>query len=100
MEADLGPKKRCGKKNLVGILSFSSGKVILKLLIEVLIFYVRFTTVYIRGTSFEKLVLRLLKGDKSSSLQNSLKNLLQVLLSIFGDWECNGKNDSDRKICL
>lgn len=41
-------KKRCSKKNVVGAFGFNSSKVIFILLAKVIIFYMRFTVIYVQ----------------------------------------------------
>lgn len=98
MEVNPVLKKRYGKKNLLGLFSSSSGKIDLILLIKVITFYMRLFMVYIQGTGFQGLISRLFGVCGSLSPQNSLKNPLQVLLSIFEDKECSGRDDNNKKI--
>lgn len=84
-EANLVPNKRHGKKNLVNILSFNGSKVILILLIDIVVFYMGFTAIHIRGANFQRLVLGFLKNGESSSPSNGFENPLQILFSIFED---------------
>lgn len=52
------PKERGSKKNLVSALGSGSGKVVFTLLIEVIIFHVRFITIHIQKLGLQGLVLR------------------------------------------
>ena len=54
-EADLILKKRYSNKNLVEIFSFGDSKVIFILLIEVVIFHIRFTTIQVQELCFRGL---------------------------------------------
>ena len=98
-KADLVPKEGHGKGNFVNSSSSNSGKVVFILLTEVVVFYMGLFAIHIKETGFQGLISRLCRGDESFSLQNGLKNLLQVLFSIFGDRECSRKDNSNGKVC-
>lgn len=76
VEADPIPKEGYGKRNLVRLFNSNSGKIILILLTRVVVFYVRFPAVYIRGASFQRFILGLFRGGKNSNFWDSLKNPL------------------------
>ena len=75
-------KERLSKRNLISAFNSSNNKIILIILTKVVALYIRLSAIYICRTSFQRFVSRLFGGDKSLSLQNGLKNLLQVLLEI------------------
>lgn len=56
-------KEGHNRKNLVKILGSSGSKIILILLIEVIVIYMGFTTIYIGRLGFQGLVLRVFGGD-------------------------------------
>lgn len=95
-KADLVLKEGCSKKNPVKAFSFGSSKVILTLLTEVIAFYIGFSVIYVYLAGFQRLVLGLLRGSESLSLQNGLENLLQVLLGVFEDRGYSGKDNSNK----
>lgn len=47
VKANPVPKKRCSKKNLVSILSSNGSKIILTLLTEIIVFYVKFSAILV-----------------------------------------------------
>lgn len=51
-EANLVPKERCRKKNLVRVLGYNGDKVILTLLTKVVAFYIGFCVVHIWRVGF------------------------------------------------
>lgn len=83
---------------MIKAFGFNSSKLILTLLIEVKEFYMELITIYVWRANFQKFISGLLRGGKSSSLQNGLKNPLQIFLSILGDRRCSGRNYSKKKI--
>ena len=103
-EADPVPEEGRGKRNSGRLRDSDGNKVVLTLLTEIVAIYVRLSAVYVRGAGFE-LLLRHLgdngswddsgsgsgNGNGSSSLQNGLKNLLQVILRVLGDTSISGR---------
>ena len=99
-EADPVSKEGCGKENFVSLRNSNGSKIVLTLLIEVIVVYVRLSVIYVQGIGFQWLFPRLLGGGKSwsgsnsgsgsSSLQNSLQNLLQVIFGILRDISSSG----------
>lgn len=75
-KVDIVPKKRRDKENVIRVFSSNNGKVIFILLAKVLIFYVRFISIYVWKLGFYGLVLRFFGVNWSSSFQNCFKNLL------------------------
>lgn len=53
MEVDPVTKKEHSKRNLVRAFGFGSGKIIFILLIEVVVFYIRFTIVHVQEARFQ-----------------------------------------------
>lgn len=100
VEIDLVLEKKRNKKNLVSLFSFSNGKLILTLLIEVVTLHMRLSVVYVWGTGFQKFILRLLGDGRGLGLQKGFENLLQVFFDILGDSRSCGKDDSNKKLCL
>ena len=91
-DAHLVPKKKRGKGNPDRPHSSNGSKVVFILLTEVVAVHVGLFAVYIWGASLQLLLGHLGDGGSwggngsgSSSLQNGLKNLLQVILGVFGD---------------
>ena len=99
-EADPVSQEERSKKNLGWSHSFSGSKIVLTLLTEVVTVQVGLSAIYIRGTSLQLLPgclgnngnwsgsgsgNRSKSGNRSSSLQNSLKNPLQVIFGVFKD---------------
>ena len=103
-EADPVPEDRRGKRNPGRPRSSSGSKIILTLLTGVVAVYVGLPAVHVRGIGFQLLAgclgndgswsrSRSRNGSRSengsrsrdSGLQNSLKNLLQVILGVLGD---------------
>ena len=95
LSAEIYPvsEEKRGKKNLVSPCSSRGSKKVLTLLIKVIAVYIRLFTVHIWETGLQQLILGLLKdggswgwsGSGSLSLQNGLKNLLQVIFGILED---------------
>ena len=99
-EADPVSEEKRGKGNLGRPRSSSGSKVVLTLLTEVVAVHVGLSAVYIRGAGLQLLSGHLEddgdrdesgSGSGSSSLQNGLKNLLQVILRVFGDTSISGR---------
>ena len=98
VEADPVSEEGCGKENSGRPRSSVGSKVILTLLTEVIAVHVGLPGIYVRGTDLQ-LFAGYLGNDGSwsgsgsenksrsgdSSLQNSLKNLLQVIFGVLGD---------------
>ena len=107
-EADPVPEERRGKRNPGRPCSSSGSKIVLTLLTEVVAVYGGLLVVYVRGTGLQLFAGCLgndgsrsgngsrngsKKGSRSenvsrsgdSGLQNSIKNLLQVILRVLGD---------------
>ena len=112
-EADPVPQERRSKVNPGRSRSFSDSKSVLTLLTKIVAVHVGLSAVYSRGTGLQLLSCCLSNngswsessgsenrsgsenksesgnrsgsGNKSSSLQNRLKNLLQVILGVLGD---------------
>ena len=97
-EVDLVSKERCGKENLVSPPSSIVGKVVLTLLTEVIALHVGFSLIHVQGTGFQKFIPRFLRGGRSSSLQDGLKNAPQVFLGILKDWECSNGDNSNKNV--
>ena len=93
-------KERCVKKNLVSPLSSSGGKVVFTLLTEVVALHIRLFAIYAWKTSFQGFISRLFTGGESLSLQNNLKNVLQVFFGIFRDRKCSSRDNSNKKVSL
>ena len=106
-EADPVPEKRCGKENSSTLRSSSGSKVVLTLLTEVVAVYVGLFAVYVRRTGLQLFSGQL--GDDGSwdgngsgsknwslSLQNGLKNLLQVIFGALRDTNSSGREVSKR----
>ena len=98
-EADSVPKEGRSKKNLIGPPSSSGGKVVLTLLTKVVAFHMGIFAMHVRGMGFQGFIPRLLEGGGRSSLQDGLKNLLQVFLGVVRNRECSGRDDSNGKVC-
>ena len=113
-EADLVPQEGRGKGNLSRSRGSSGSKIVFTLLTEVIAVHVGLSAVYVRGTGLQLLPVclgndgswsengsgsesenRSRSRSRSSSLQNSLKNPLQVILGILGDTISSGKGVSE-----
>ena len=99
-EADPVTEKRCGKRNLGRPRSSGGSKVVLTLLTKVVAVHVRLPAVYVRGAGLQLLPGQLGddgswdesgSGSGNSSLQNGLKNPLQVILRVLGDTSISGR---------
>ena len=107
IEADLVPEKEFGKKNSSRSYSSSNSKIFLTLLTEVVAVHVGLSAIYVWGIGLQ-LLLRHLGDDKSwggsksgsSSLQDGLKNLLQVVFGVLGDTSSSNKGVSNAEFCL
>lgn len=75
-KADLVSKKENSKKNLVGILDSGSSKIIFTLLIEVIVFHVGFTIIYVWRSGLQGPISRFFGGGWDLNFQNRLKNPL------------------------
>ena len=104
-EADPVSKEGRCKENLGKLCSSSDSKVVLTLLTEVIAIHMGLSAVYIRGASLQFLPGHLgderswegsENGNGSSSLQNGLKNLLQVIFGVLGDTSSSGRGVSKR----
>ena len=102
-ETDLVPEEGRGKKNLGRPRSSGGSKVVLTLLTEVVAVHVRLSAVYVQGAGLQLLLGHLgdngswngsKSGSGSLSLQNGLKDLLQVILGILGDTISSGSGVS------
>ena len=99
-EANSVPEEGRGKGNPGRPCSSGGSKVVLILLTEVVAVNVGLSVVYVRGAGLQLLPGHLDddgswdesgSGRGSSSLQNGLKNLLQVILRVLGDTRINGR---------
>ena len=99
-EADPVLEERCGKGNPGRPRGSSGSKVVLTLLTEVVAVHVGLSAIYVRGAGLQLLPGHL--GDDgnrdgsgsesgSLSLQNGLKNPLQVILRVLGDTSISGR---------
>ena len=100
VEANLVLEERSGKENLGRPRGSSGSKVVLTLLTEVVAVHVELSVVYVRKAGLQLLPGHLGddescdesgSGSWSSTLQNSLKNPLQVILGILEDIISNGR---------
>lgn len=98
--ANLVLEEKNVKKNLLNPSNSSRGKVVFILLTKLLALHVELSIVHVWGTNFQEFIPKLFGGGGTSSLQNGFKNLLQVLFNIFGDRGCNGRDDSNGKVCF
>ena len=117
-EADLVPEERRGKENPSRPCSSSGSKIVLTLLTEVVAVHVRLFTVYVRRTGLQLLPKcfgdngswsesgsgngsKSENGSRSgnSSLQNSLKNPLQVILGVLRDTSSSSGGVSNGGFC-
>ena len=103
-EADPVLEEERGKRNLGRPHSSSGSKVVLTFLTEIIAVHVRLSAVYVRETGFQLLPgylgnnrsqgkrgSRSGNGNRSLSLQNGLKNPLQVILGVLEDTCSNGR---------
>ena len=97
-EAGPVPKERRGKGNSGRPRGSSDSKVVLTLLTEVVAVHVGLFAVYVRGTGLQLLPRQLGddgnrggSGSGSLSLQNGLKNPLQVIFRVLGDTSISGR---------
>ena len=106
VEANPVPEKERSKKNPVSFCSFSNSKIVLTLLTEVIAVHVGIFVIYVQGMGLQWLISGLLKGggswgrSGSSSLQNGLENLLQVIFRILKDIGNSGGSNSNGRFCL
>ena len=89
-EANLVPEERRSKRNPDRPCSSGGSKVVLTLLTEVVVVHVGLSAVYVRRAGLEFLSGCLGDGG-SSSLQNGLKNPLQVILRVLGGTSISGR---------
>ena len=100
VETDLVPGKGRGKRDLGRPRSSGGSKIVIISLTKVVAVHVGLPVVYVQGTGLQLLSGCLgndgswsgseskngsRSGSRNLDLQNSLKNLLQVILGIFGD---------------
>ena len=103
-EADPVPEKGRSKGNSGRPRGSGGSKIVLTLLTEVIAIYVGLSAVYVRGAGFQLLPGYLKNdgswdesgsgsgnGNRSSSLQNGLKNPLQVILRVLKDTSISGR---------
>ena len=107
-EADPVSEEGRGKKNLSRPPSSSSSKVVLTLLTEVVAIHVRLSAIYVWEAGFQLLPRHLgdneswngsgsrsRNGNECLSLQNGLKNPLQVILGVLENTSSSGKGVSE-----
>ena len=99
LPAEVDPilEKKHSKKNLVSSGSPSNSEIVFTLLTKVVAVYMGLSAIYVQRISLQWLITGLLRGgeswgksesgsqSKSLSLQNSFKNLLQVIFGIHRD---------------
>ena len=107
MEADLVSEERRGKGNQSKPRGFSGSKIVFILLTEVIAVHMGLFTIYVRGTGLQLLSGHLKddeswgkSGSESSSLQNGLKNLLQIIFAIHGDISSGNRGVSNKGFYL
>ena len=97
-ETDPVLEEEHGKGNPVSSRRFSGSEIVFTLLKKVRIVYIGLSAIYIWGIGLQWLILRVFGSgrcwggsrSRSSSLQNDLKNLLQVILTILKDISNSG----------
>ena len=103
-EADPVLKERHSKGNLARPRSSGGSKVVLTLLTDVVAVYAGLSAIYVRGAGFQLFSGHLgdngswdesgsgsVNGNGSLSLQNGLRNPLQVILRVLGDTSISGR---------
>ena len=89
-EVDTVTQEKCCKRNTVGALGSSDGKMILTLLAEVITFYIRLTTIDVRWSDLQWYLSGVVKG-RNSGFKDSSGDLLQILLYILSNRRLNSK---------
>ena len=89
-EVDMVMQEEYWKKNTVGALGSSGGKVILILLAKVIIFYVRLTTIDVRWSGLQWLLTSAVK-KKSLGFKDRPKDFMQIFFCIFSNRRPNSR---------
>ena len=92
-EVDAVMQKRCCKVNMVEVFGPSNSKMILTLLTKVIIFYVRLTTIDVRGFGLQWLLTGIVRGG-SLGFEDRPEDFLQILFYILSNKRLNSRGVS------